>query len=197
MLPGTESPAASGRDTKPQNLTFFCRLTEGGAAAILDVENREILMQDSLGMNMIETLRFEIKSSGKSLNQIEAEAEIGKGVLSRFVSGSRDLQLETATRLADYLGLVLMPTEDVIGEMFARIDEIADQAAHAQEVLHTVMEGMRAFAELKRTVHAGVVATPSRARGEGESKAGRTTGNKKEPVETYIEISPKRKKPGK
>jgi len=159
----------------------------------MDCENRETLIQGLSIVNMADMLKLAIRSSGKSLNQIEAESEIGKGVLSRFVAGSRDLQLETAARLADYLGLVLMPSEQVTEEMLGRLDEIAGQAAHAQEILQTVMEGMKTFAEMRQAVRSGVASTPSRARIEGGSKAGRAAGGRQEPVETYIEITPKRK----
>ena len=50
-----------------------------------------------------------IDASGMTRYQIAQATGIGQGVLSRFCSGQRDLQLATASRLLDSLGLELRP----------------------------------------------------------------------------------------
>ncbi len=50
-------------------------------------------------------LREAICSSGKSVYQIAKAADVSQIVVSRFLSGERDIRMETADRLAEVLGL--------------------------------------------------------------------------------------------
>jgi len=50
-------------------------------------------------------LRTAIQTSGRSVYQISKEANVSQIVISRFLSGERDIRMETADRLADVLGL--------------------------------------------------------------------------------------------
>jgi len=59
------------------------------------------------GNQLTAALQDAIQSSGMSRYQIAALTGISQGVLSRFVSGQRDLQLTTAGKLAAALGLEL------------------------------------------------------------------------------------------
>ncbi len=52
-------------------------------------------------------LREAIRSSDKSVYQIAKAADVSQIVVSRFLSGERDIRMETADRLAEVLGLKL------------------------------------------------------------------------------------------
>jgi len=52
-----------------------------------------------------DALRAAVKSSSKSVYQICKESGISQIVVSRFLSGERDIRLATADRLAQALGL--------------------------------------------------------------------------------------------
>ncbi|HYM98678.1 MAG TPA: helix-turn-helix transcriptional regulator [Aestuariivirgaceae bacterium] len=54
-----------------------------------------------------DALRAAIQSSPKSVYQICKEAGISQIVVSRFLSGERDIRLATADRLAKALGIVV------------------------------------------------------------------------------------------
>lgn len=54
-----------------------------------------------------EALRAAIQASPKSVYQICKEAGISQIVVSRFLSGERDIRLATADRLAKALGIAL------------------------------------------------------------------------------------------
>jgi len=54
-----------------------------------------------------QTLRDALQTSDKSMYQISQEAGVAQIVLSRFVSGERDIRLATADKLAEALGLKL------------------------------------------------------------------------------------------
>jgi len=57
-----------------------------------------------------DTLRTAIKESPKSVYQICQDAGISQIVVSRFLSGQRDIRLATADRLARTLGLAIART---------------------------------------------------------------------------------------
>ncbi len=57
-----------------------------------------------------EMLKGAIQSSSKSIYQICKEAEVSQIVVSRFLSGQRDIRLATADRLAKALGLTVAKT---------------------------------------------------------------------------------------
>jgi len=52
-------------------------------------------------------LREAIHTSGKSVYQIAKADDVSQIVVSRFLSGERDIRMETADRLAEVLGLKL------------------------------------------------------------------------------------------
>lgn len=58
--------------------------------------------------SIAEQLRRAIEQSGKSRYRIAQESGVAEAVLSRFMSGERDLKLETANRLCAALGLQVL-----------------------------------------------------------------------------------------
>jgi transcriptional regulator with XRE-family HTH domain len=52
-------------------------------------------------------LKSAIKTSGKTVYRIAQESGVAHPVILRFMSGERDIRLETAEKLADTLGLRL------------------------------------------------------------------------------------------
>ena len=57
-----------------------------------------------------EALRKSIRDSGKSVYQIAKEADVSPIVISRFLSGERDIRLATADKVAEALELTV-PTK--------------------------------------------------------------------------------------
>jgi ribosome-binding protein aMBF1 (putative translation factor) len=57
--------------------------------------------------SLSESLREAIQRSGKSAYQIAKAANVSPIVVSRFLSGERDIRMETADRLAEVLALKL------------------------------------------------------------------------------------------
>jgi plasmid maintenance system antidote protein VapI len=56
---------------------------------------------------MADVLRQEVRESGESVNAVAKAAGVAQPVLYRFITGERDLTLETAQKLADHFGLEL------------------------------------------------------------------------------------------
>lgn len=56
---------------------------------------------------MSDRLREAIKNSGKTVYRISQESGVSHPVIFRFLSGERDIRLETAEKLAVALGLEL------------------------------------------------------------------------------------------
>ncbi len=54
-----------------------------------------------------EELRTAIRQSGKSVYEIAKQSNVSPIVISRFLSGERDIRMATADRLAESLGLTL------------------------------------------------------------------------------------------
>ena len=54
-------------------------------------------------------LRKAIKDSGLTPYRIATDAGVDRAAMTRFVNGSRGLTLNTASRIAEYLGLELRP----------------------------------------------------------------------------------------
>jgi MoCo/4Fe-4S cofactor protein with predicted Tat translocation signal len=54
-----------------------------------------------------QALRDALRSSDKSMYQIAQDAGVAQIVVSRFLSGERDIRMATADRLAEALGLTL------------------------------------------------------------------------------------------
>lgn len=57
--------------------------------------------------SLSEDLRVAIRNSGKSVYQIAKAADVSQIVVSRFLSGDRDIRMETADRFAEVLDLKL------------------------------------------------------------------------------------------
>ncbi len=68
---------------------------------------------DAVMASIAEQLRLAIEQSGKSRYRIAQESGVAEAVLSRFMSGERDLKLSTANKLCEAMGLrvVLEPEE--------------------------------------------------------------------------------------
>ena len=56
---------------------------------------------------MNEKLIHAMKQSGKTTYEICKATGLDKGAMSRFLAGTTDLRLESANKLADFLGLEL------------------------------------------------------------------------------------------
>jgi len=54
-------------------------------------------------------LREAIRASGFTRYRICKECDVDQGAMSRFMSGSAGVNLETAGRIAEFLGLELQP----------------------------------------------------------------------------------------
>ena len=59
--------------------------------------------------SLSEALRSAIRQSDQSTDEIAEKAKVSPVVVSRFLSGERDIHRETADRLADALGVKLTP----------------------------------------------------------------------------------------
>jgi transcriptional regulator with XRE-family HTH domain len=75
---------------------------------------RLVLIQNGkpLGPTLTESLRTAIRESGFTRFLITRNTGIDKAVLSRFLRGRTPPQLDSADRLATYLGLQLVPDPD-------------------------------------------------------------------------------------
>ncbi len=62
-------------------------------------------------MNLVESLRRAIVRSGLTHYRIAQDAGITPPMIDRFVRGERDLRLETASKIAEVLGLNLVENE--------------------------------------------------------------------------------------
>jgi DNA-binding phage protein len=62
---------------------------------------------DATPGRLTQALRDALRSSGESMYQIAQEAGVSQIVVSRFLSGERDIRMATADRLAQALGLEL------------------------------------------------------------------------------------------
>jgi hypothetical protein len=100
---------------KFKRLTRPTRLTPDEAAR--DTELRQKIMEEfppceparpEMGA-ISDALRAAIKASPKSVYQICKESGISQIVVSRFLSGERDIRLATADRLAEALGIAVVP----------------------------------------------------------------------------------------
>jgi plasmid maintenance system antidote protein VapI len=56
---------------------------------------------------LADQLREAIENSGRSINSIALAAGVPQPVLQRFMSGERDIRLETADKIADYFEMRL------------------------------------------------------------------------------------------
>jgi len=63
-------------------------------------------------MDIHQQLRDAITQSGQSLNQLGKSASVSASQLSRFLRGTRDLNLGAVSRLCQVLGLQLCPVKE-------------------------------------------------------------------------------------
>jgi DNA-binding phage protein len=63
--------------------------------------------RDHASGRLSHALKDAIRASDKSVYQIAHDAGVSQIVLSRFLSGERDIRMATADKLADALGLTL------------------------------------------------------------------------------------------
>jgi len=61
----------------------------------------------SASNTLSQALRDALRASDKSMDQIAQDAGVAQIVVSRFVSGERDIRMATADKLAEALGLKL------------------------------------------------------------------------------------------
>jgi len=67
------------------------------------------LAPEAISDSLSEVLRHAIRESGMTEYQIAKRAGISQIMISRFISGERDIRLATADKLAHALGLKLVP----------------------------------------------------------------------------------------
>lgn len=65
------------------------------------------LQQQPVSDSLSESLKKAIQDSPKSVYQLAQEAGVSQIMISRFLSGERDIRMVTADRLANVLGLKL------------------------------------------------------------------------------------------
>jgi hypothetical protein len=58
-------------------------------------------------MSLSDQLRKAVLNSGLTRYRVAVDAQVDHAVLRRFLSGERDIKLQTADRLAEYLGFEL------------------------------------------------------------------------------------------
>lgn len=89
---------------------------------------------------LADSLRAAIQASGMTCYSLAAESGVSQSVLSRFLSGERDMSLETGSKLAAVLGLALQragsepkPAASAplpnIPRIMSQIDAAADRGA--------------------------------------------------------------------
>jgi plasmid maintenance system antidote protein VapI len=66
-------------------------------------------MNPQTRLTLAEQLKQAVAATGKSVSAVARESGVPQPVLHRFVTGERGLLLDTADRLAAYLGLELCP----------------------------------------------------------------------------------------
>ncbi len=104
-------------------------------------------------MAIIDELKAAIQASGQSYNQLETEIGLGRGIISRFVKGQRDIGLETAEKVAEYFGLHLCPTEEELDRIAKRIAAMREEAETAQTRLMKVQESMAVLLRMTEVDH--------------------------------------------
>lgn len=60
---------------------------------------------------LTQQLKAAIESTGASLYAISQESGVAAPILQRFMNGERGITLETAGKLAEFLGLALLPAK--------------------------------------------------------------------------------------
>jgi transcriptional regulator with XRE-family HTH domain len=96
-------------------------------------------------MSLSETIRNAVLISGLSQRQIEEETGLGRGLLARFLSGERDIQLSTADRLADYFGLTLAPADSTNKLLLHVLSEVRHMSEKARDSAILTVEELDAL----------------------------------------------------
>jgi plasmid maintenance system antidote protein VapI len=63
------------------------------------------------GMGIVKELKTAIEADGRSVNALARAADLSPIQLSRFIRGKRGVNIETADRLCEALGLELRPKQ--------------------------------------------------------------------------------------
>jgi len=78
---------------------------------LTDCADRDIM--DGMGkrriVDLAETLRTAFEKSGMNRHELSRRTGIAYSVIHRFMAGDKDLNLRTASKIADALGLELRP----------------------------------------------------------------------------------------
>jgi hypothetical protein len=93
----------SGRPSKAQ------LLESGEYAGPMSIEEYLEWRKDAGDTPLASQLRAAIAATGQSLYAVAQQSGVPSPVLQRFVNGERGITLETAGKLAAYLGLALLP----------------------------------------------------------------------------------------
>ena len=93
----------AGRPSKAQ------LLESGQYAGPMSIEEYLSWRKGAGDVPLASQLRAAIAATGQSLYAIAQASGVAAPVLQRFVNGERGITLETAGKLADYLGLALLP----------------------------------------------------------------------------------------
>ena len=64
--------------------------------------------EEPISDSLSEALKLAIQESGRTVYQIAKEAHVSQIIISRFLSGERDIRMATADKLANALGLKLV-----------------------------------------------------------------------------------------
>jgi hypothetical protein len=109
---------------------------------------------------LAERLRDWIANGGQSINRIAVSSGIPQPVLHRFAKGEKDMNLRTATKLAQYFGMELVGSDEAellrsLRESDAEQGEDWEQAAQqlAQDLDLDFIPGTRREAEAAIWVH--------------------------------------------
>ena len=71
---------------------------------------------ESISDSLSDALKRAIRESGRTVYQIAKDAHVSQIMISRFLSGERDIRMATADKLAHALGLKLVAASSYLGE---------------------------------------------------------------------------------
>jgi transcriptional regulator with XRE-family HTH domain len=72
------------------------------------METMKIMSKQQPSLKLSEQIRAAVEGSGVSAYRISADTKLDKAALSRFMSGTRGLSMESLDTLAGYLGLQIV-----------------------------------------------------------------------------------------
>jgi Helix-turn-helix len=88
-------------------------LTTGRAAGPMSIEEYLAWREQAGDAPLTQQLKAAIEATGDSLYSIAQGSGVAAPVLQRFVNGERGITLDTAGKLAAYLGLALLPAKQL------------------------------------------------------------------------------------